>query len=145
LIVDFQRQHTLLAEMNSGSMKLELRRPACAAALALICLLAPSSLIAASVMLEGQNKGDTNTWTASNLQNWLELDFIPCRVHMANNQGSNQTFTIYFEHYNGTTPGIQNLFSFTTSSNVVFAAPPSLFAPPTATSWSYTFTISVLD
>jgi len=28
----------------------------------------------ASEVLEGQNKGDTNTWSAGNLANWQELD-----------------------------------------------------------------------
>ena len=30
--------------------------------------------------LQGQNKGDTNTWSSVNLQGWLELDYIPMRV-----------------------------------------------------------------
>src|SRR5215207_6085438 len=98
-----------------------------------------------SMSLEGQNKGDTNTWSAGNLQNWQELDYIPCRVHVVNAQGSNQSITINFEHVNGAVPGIQNLFTFTSSSNVIFSAPPVLFAPPTQDTWSYTFSITVLD
>ncbi len=63
-----------------------------------------------TIVLEGQNKGDTNNWYAGNLQNWQELEYIPCRVHFTGAQGSNQTIVIYFEHYNGNKgiPGFQN-------------------------------------
>src|SRR5215207_2351263 len=83
----------------------------------------------ASMSLQGKNKGDTN-WIAGNLQLWSELDYIPCRVHMENSQGNGQTITINFEHVNGQVPGVQNLFFFTSSSNVVYTAPPTLSAPP---------------
>src|SRR5439155_1473278 len=72
-----------------------------------------------SITLEGQNKGDTNNWFAGNLQNWQELDFIPCRVHWSSAQGNNQLIQLDFPHVNGAVPGIQNLFSFSTSPNVV--------------------------
>src|SRR5439155_21540202 len=98
-----------------------------------------------SITLEGQNKGDTNNWFAGNLQNWQELDFIPCRVHWSRAQGNNQLIQLDFPHVNGAVPGIQNLFSFSTSPNVVFVAPPTLSAPPVAKTWSYTFTVNILD
>src|SRR6266849_9767154 len=113
--------------------------------LAAVSLLAGTLAFASNITLEGQNKGDTNNWYAVNLQNWLELDYIPCRVHFVNEQGSNQPITISFPHLNGTTPGFQDLFTFSTSSNVVFSAPPALFAPATSGTWSYTFTVNVLD
>src|SRR5438128_1781798 len=101
--------------------------------------------LAGNVILEGQNKGDTNNWSAGNLQNWQELDFIPCRLQFTSSQGNNQVIELDFEHYNNGVPGIQNIFNFTTSSNVVFVAPPVLSAPPTATTWSYSFTVNILD
>src|SRR6266404_2568819 len=98
-----------------------------------------------TIVLEGQNKGDTNNWYAGNLQNWQELDYIPCRVHFTGAQGNNQTIVIYFEHYNKGFPGFQNLYGFTTSSNVVLTAGPTLSAPPSASTWSYTFTVNITD
>src|SRR5437016_5775808 len=119
------------------------KRPALLLAMLLPVMAAKS--FAGSVKLEGQNKGDTNTWSASNLQNWQELDFIPCRLQFTSSQGNNHTIELDFEHYNNGVPGIQNLFNFNTSSNVVFVSAPTLSAPPNATAWSYTFTINVLD
>src|SRR5467141_4870427 len=87
---------------------------------------------AMSIALEGQNKGDTNNWFAGNLQNWQELDYMPCRVHFSAARGNNQTIVIYFEHYNKGFPGFQNLYGFTTSSNVVLTAGPTLSAPSSA-------------
>ena len=49
--------------------------------LAVTLLLRAQSAFGMSLTLEGQNKGDTNTWTAGNLQGWLELNYIPCRVY----------------------------------------------------------------
>src|SRR4051812_9741904 len=69
----------------------------------------------ASISLEGQNKGDTNTWSAGNLQNWQELDFIPCRVHWTSAQGNNQAVRIDFPHRTTGIPGFQDLFYFSTS------------------------------
>src|SRR5690349_8065249 len=97
-----------------------------------------------SVSLEGHNKGDTN-WYTGNLMNRAEWDFIPCRVHVDLAHGNNQTISVFFEHYNNGIPGIQNLFYWSASSNVVFTAAPVLSAPPSASTWSYTFTINILD
>src|SRR5437016_5335936 len=125
-------------------LKLILKRVAQVMLLASVALFGQSAF-GSSVMLQGQNKGDTNNWYAGNLNYWAELDYIPCRVHFENSQGSNQTITIYFEHYKNGIPGIQNLFYWSGSSNVVFTAGPTLSAPPSATTWSYTFTINILD
>src|SRR5260221_116057 len=54
----------------------------------------------ATLILEGQNKGDTSNWYAGNLQNWQELDYVPCRVHFGSAQGS-QTVTIDFPQITG--------------------------------------------
>src|SRR2546427_47000 len=111
-----------------------------------LLLFAIGPSIASNVTLEGQNKGDTNNWNAVNLQNWQELDTIPCRVHWTSAQGNNQVIELNFQHVsNGGFPGIQNLFNFSTSSNVVFTSPPVLAAPPAANTWSYSFTINILD
>lgn len=94
-----------------------------------------------SITLQGQNKGNTNSWSAGNLMGWQELDFIPCRVLFAGS-GNDQTITITFPHLSGTTPGFENLFDFTTSSNVSFTSAPVLSAPASG-DWSYTFTVNI--
>ena len=111
----------------------------------LMLLGAGAESFATSITLEGQNKGDTNNWFGGNLQGWQELDMIPCRVHWVSAPGSNQPVTLIFEHQNNGVPGIQNLFYFTSSSNVVFSSLPTLIAPPGAKMWSYTFTVDILD
>src|SRR5262245_1694021 len=127
------------------NLKLTAKWHAGAVLAAWLGLLSSQTAMGASISLEGQYKGDTN-WYAGNLQNWLELDYIPCRVHFAaNSQGNNQAITVSFEHINGGVPGILDLFYFTTSSNVVFTAGPTLSAPPTANIWSYNFTVNVLN
>src|SRR2546426_4692530 len=73
------------------------------------------------------------------------LDFIPCRAHFSYSKGNDQTIVLYFEHRNNGFPGIENLFSFSTSPNVVFTAVPTLSAPPSSTTWSYTFTVNILN
>src|ERR1041384_540206 len=113
--------------------------------LAVVGWLSGQSLQAGSILLQGQNKGDTNTRYGGNLQNWLELDYIPCRVYFSAAQGNNQTITLTFEHQNNGNPEIENLFTFTSSSNIVFTAGPTLSAPPSGSTWTYTFTVNVLD
>ena len=66
-----------LALMNS---RLALKLSESVLLLGVVGWLSAQSLQAGSIILEGQNKGDTNNWYAGNLQNWLELDYIPCRV-----------------------------------------------------------------
>src|SRR6266567_9090243 len=100
------------------------------------------SSMGASIALEGRSNGSTN-WIGGNLQNWAELDYIPCRVHFTSAQGSNQAITLNFEHQNGTKPGVQNLFSFTNSSNVVLSSAPVLSTSSSGT-WAYSFTVDVL-
>src|SRR5262245_25816156 len=102
-----------------------------------LSLVAQPAFGASSFTLQGQSKGNTN-WIAGNLQNWGELEYIPCRLLVgAGSQGSNQVITINFEHMNGKFQGIQNLYSFTSSSNVVIRATPVLSAPSTDGTWSY--------
>src|SRR6185436_19575229 len=116
-----------IAPMNSEFFKTRVAR---LVALAWLSVLLGQNAFGLSISLEGQNKGDTN-WFSGNLQNWQELDYIPCSVRYNNAPGI-QNVTVNFEHRNGGVPGVQDLFNFTTSANVVFVSPPVLFAPPSA-------------
>src|SRR2546426_537595 len=99
---------------------------------------------ASNVILQGQSAGTTN-WIAGNLTGWKELDFIPCRVDFTNGPASNQTVVVEFDHTktSGSTilPGIQNLFYFSNSPNVVITSGQTLSAPVGVDTWSYTFVV----
>ena len=97
----------------------------------------------ASFTLQGQSQGSP-TWITSNLQNWRELDYIPCRLLIQGGPLANQTITITFPHLKGTTPGFQDLTGFTSSPNAVITSAPVLSAPE-GQDWSYTFTVTVTD
>src|SRR5436190_24369542 len=89
--------------------------------------------------LQGQNKGDTNTWTSVNLQGWLELDYIPFRVYFAGGSAGTYTVNLDFPHLIGTTPGFEDLTSFNCfTTNVVFTSAPRLVTDPSGT-WTYVF------
>src|SRR6266480_1398358 len=95
--------------------------------------------------LQGQDKGNTNTWSSVNLQGWLELDYIPFRVYFNNGSAGTYTVNLDFPHLSGTTPGFEDLTSFKAySSNVVFTSPPVLITDPSGT-WTYVFTVRVTD
>src|SRR5882724_6259031 len=111
----------------------------------LLLLCAGARSFAMSIALEGQNKGDTNNWFAGNLQGWQELDYVPCRVHWSSAQGNSNYIRIDFPRAKGGIPGFQDLFSFSNSANVVFTAPPTLSAPPNSSTWSYNFTVNILN
>ncbi len=111
-----------------------------------LCLLGSHAALGGPLVLQGQNRGDTNSWYAGNMEYWRELDYIPCRVWAnAARWGSSHTVTVTFPHFNGTTPGFQNLTAFTPSPNDVITAGPTLYAPPTTAVWSYTFSFRVTD
>ncbi|HHY85705.1 MAG TPA: VWA domain-containing protein, partial [Verrucomicrobia bacterium] len=103
----------------------------------------PGDALASFVELQGRSRG-SSTWIAGNLQNWRELDYIPCRVYITGGPISSQTITIYFPHLNGTTPGFEDLRNFTPSSNAEILSGPTLATPPSGI-WSYTFTVRVTD
>src|SRR5258707_72155 len=112
--------------------------------LAGLCLLAGHGAAFATSQLQGQNKGDTNTWSGVNLQNWQELDYIPFRVYVDKSPGI-LAITINFLHLSGTTPGFQDLTGFTLfTPNVVFISTPGLTTDPSGV-WNYQFTITVTD
>src|SRR5258708_39979227 len=95
-----------------------------------IILVVLSFLTGQSVLqgaiLQGQNKGDTNTWTGVNLQGWVELDYIPFRVFFGKNSGGSQTITVDFPRLSGTTPGFEDLTSLTAfPPNIVFTSGPT--------------------
>src|SRR5262245_31574532 len=62
--------------------------------------------------LEGQNKGDTNTWSTGNLIGWAELDYIPMRVSFAVGSAGSHTVTLNFPHFSGKVFGFENLSQF---------------------------------
>src|ERR1043166_1689778 len=119
--------------------------PRTAARIVLLCLLllVPMGAFANfSAVLQGQSRGDTN-WIAGNLRNWRELDYIPARVFFTGGPASNQVIRVDFEHLNKNIPGIQDLTLFTTSSNVVITSGPTLSAPLTSGTWTYSFTVTL--
>src|SRR5580765_5539645 len=96
-----------------------------------------------SFTLQGQSKGSTN-WITSNLQNWQELDYIPCRIYVTGGPLINQTLTVDFPHLSGTTPGFQDLTSFVPSSNAILTSAPTLTMAASGR-WTYTFEVNVTD
>ncbi|HEY6169400.1 MAG TPA: HYR domain-containing protein [Verrucomicrobiae bacterium] len=115
---------------------------------AMACWLAgpPSADAALTAALQGQNRG-TNVWTTQNLLGWRELDFIPLRTFFTGGPASNQVVIVEFDHTrsSGTTRGIENLTSFTHSTNVVITSGPTLSAPVGIDIWSYAYTITVTN
>lgn len=111
----------------------------------LLALLGLTSVPTAhAVLLEGQNKGDTN-WTSVNLQGWAELDYIPCRFNFGSGTAGAQSITINFPHLGGTTPGFEDLTGFSpATANLTFLSAPALSINPSGV-WSYTFTVQISD
>ncbi len=109
-------------------------------AVAVTMLLALGSF-GAAIDLQGVNKGSTN-YNGGPLNGWFELEFIPCRV-VLNNPGSNQVVVFFDNNANGK-PGIQNLFNFVPSSNVVMSTP-VLTASSTLQDWFYTINANVTN
>jgi uncharacterized repeat protein (TIGR01451 family) len=107
-------------------------------ALAAAVSLAAGNARAFTADLQAQSFGNTN-WTTGHIFGWAELDPIPTRVTLAGGPTSNRTVTINFPH-----DGIQNLFSFAPSANVVITSGPTLSAPSSG-NWSYSFTVSLTD
>src|SRR6266568_2025500 len=103
------------------------RRGLFAFSVVVLSLLAGQAVLLGA-SLQGQNKGNTNAWSSVNLQGWVELDYIPFRVFFDKNSAGSQTITVDFPHLmNGTTPGFEDLSSFTAfTPNIVFTAGPTL-------------------
>ena len=109
-------------------------------AAALACLASANF----SALLQGQSTNDS-TWTSGNLHGWQELDYIPARVLLQGGPASGQVIQVDFAHFNGSTPGIQNLSGFFASTNVVITSGPTLIAPLNSGTWSYTFTVDLTN
>src|SRR5882724_10045111 len=138
--------HTLHTDRVSFFRSTSLRR--FGLALATVASLAASTAQAAFVgQLQGQSFPSTN-WITGNLNGWAELDFIPMRVYMTGGPASNQTITVQFDHTKtaGTLrQGIQNLYNFASSPNVVITSGPTPNTPSGQDIWSYTFTVKLTD
>jgi uncharacterized repeat protein (TIGR01451 family) len=93
--------------------------------------------------LEGQSRGSTK-WISGNLQNWRELDDIPCRVSINGGPISDQSITIDFPHLEKGIPGFEDLFDFTPSPNAIITSGPTLKISNSGTR-SYTFKVSVTN
>jgi uncharacterized repeat protein (TIGR01451 family) len=120
------------------------RGPICAWLAALLWLL-PGPAFGVGAWLQGQDKGDTNTWKSVNLQNWAELDYIPFRVFFDPSSAGSHTITVDFVHLVGTTPGFEDLTSFASfTTNLVITAGPTLKTDPAGV-WTYTFTVNISD
>src|ERR1051326_5443066 len=118
-----------------------------------LALVAVASLVAGTAQaafvaqLQGQSFGNTN-WITGNLNGWAELDFVPMRVYTTGGPASNQTITVQFDHTKtaGTLrQGIQNLYGFTSSPNVVITSGPTAYTPSGQDIWSYTFVVKLTD
>jgi hypothetical protein len=103
--------------------------------------IAPSS----GATLQGQDKGNTATWTSVNLQGWSELDYIPVRIYFDSGSMGNQAVKIDFPHFSGNIPSFENLSGFSTfSPNAQFTSAPKLTTDPSGT-LTYTLSINIAD
>src|SRR5689334_10685584 len=133
---------------NIAIMKYEIliSRRVRAMLLALAALLFGSAGAFAGGTLQGQDKGNTNTWSSVNLLNWQELDFIPFRVAFTSGSGGNQTINLDFTHLSGNgVPGFEDLYNFTAfTPNVSIVSGPTLTMDPSGT-WHYSLTVNISD
>ncbi len=140
--------HTLSTVRVSSVRSTSLRR--FGLALAVVASLSASTVQAAgfNAQLEGRSFGSTN-WSTANVTGYAELDLIPTRVFMTGGPVSGKTITVQFDHTkaHGSTllQGIENLYSFTPSANVIITAGPTLIAPSGQDVWSYTFTVNLTN
>ncbi|MDP9270897.1 MAG: S8 family serine peptidase, partial [Chloroflexota bacterium] len=100
-----------------------------------------------NAILQGISPKGGSTWVASSLMGYQELDLIPTRVLLQNGPATGKVITVQFDHTKtqggNTYLGIENLTSFTASSNVTITSAPVLSAPVGQDVWSYTFTVDV--
>lgn len=119
---------------------------------AIFLLVGVHSVLALSGDLQGLSKGSaTNGWNAGsawsggNLQDWSELDYIPCRISLSGSPRSNQLVTVSFPHLQNGVPGFQNLYFLSNSANIIFDETPVLSATPGASERSYSMRVTVTD
>ncbi|PYR17363.1 MAG: hypothetical protein DMF98_27230, partial [Acidobacteria bacterium] len=93
--------------------------------------------------LEGQSFG-SSAWTAGQLDNWAEGQSIPMRVRLSGGATSGpQTIDVNFDYKKNATAGLQDLFTFATSSGVTFGTAPFLKINGTNDVWTYEFTVNM--
>jgi len=108
-------------------------------------LLAPTVARAAfDAVLEGRSAGST-AWVKNPLRGWRELDLVPARVYMTGGPVNNKSIRIEIDHLTAGVPGIEDLSRFTTSTNVKVLSGPIISAPAGASTWSYSFTVNLLN
>jgi uncharacterized repeat protein (TIGR01451 family) len=107
--------------------------------LATVALFSATNARAFNAVLQGQSFGNTN-WTTGHIYGWAELDLIPTRVALSGGPATNKTITVQFPH-----DGVQNLYSFAPSANVVITSGPTLSAPANSSTWVYSLTIDLTD
>lgn len=95
--------------------------------------------------LEGQNKGNTTTWSTGNLAGWAELDYIPMRVTFAAGSVGSHTVTLNFPHFNGRIFGIEDLSGFTAATPNLKITSPATLVTDSSGYWSYAFTVNISD
>ncbi len=95
-----------------------------------------------NAILQGQDNGSTN-WFGGPLNNWAELNDVPCRVRLTGGPATGKVITVDFDHFKASAPAIQNLINFTNTANVVITAGPTLSAPTGSAIWHYIFTIDL--
>src|SRR5215213_7106695 len=102
--------------------------------------------------LQGLSQGNaTNGWNANsawsggNLQDWNELDYVPCRVTLSGSPRTNESVTITFPHFHSGIPGFQNLYFLSNSVNLVFDEEPVLNAPAASSDWSYSMRVTITN
>ncbi len=112
--------------------------------LVVVAVFSSAQVVHAAVTysLDGQVNG-SSTW-GNKLSGYKELDCMPCRVDMIGGPGTNLVITINFPRDNGTTPCIQDLYSWSYSSNVVVVSPPALTVS-TGSIWTYSLTVTVTN
>ena len=113
----------------------------------LLAVFLPSvdgAAVKVSSVLQGQSNGSTN-WISNNLQGWHDCDSIPMRVYITGGPVSGEAIQVYFDHFNGSNPGVDDLSGFTPSANVTMVTAPVLNAPANSGTWTYNFTVNVND
>jgi uncharacterized repeat protein (TIGR01451 family) len=94
--------------------------------------------------LQGRSVGSTN-WFTGSLQGWKELDYVPGKAVLTGGPVVGKVVVINFDHTKGGVPGIGFLTGFIPSPNMVVTAGPTLTAPAGSDTWSYTFTVNLLN
>ncbi|MGZ4971760.1 MAG: beta strand repeat-containing protein, partial [Limisphaerales bacterium] len=97
-----------------------------------------------SVKLQGESNPNTG-WISGGLSGWGELDFVPMRLDITGGPATSQTFTVDFPRFGtGTVPGIEDLYNWSVSTNVVIVSGPTLTVS-TGSTWTYSITVNITN